>query len=84
MIIKVDDPKEVSVERMAKRELSIEKAFEELDKIISKLESEDTKLKDSIELYGKGVKLLDECQGTLEQVEKQMIMLNGDGEQDEL
>lgn len=60
---------------MAKRELSIEKAFENLDGIIQKLESEDTKLSDSIALYAKGVELLNSCKESLDRVEKQMIIL---------
>lgn len=60
---------------MAKRELSIEKAFENLDGIIQKLEAEDTKLTDSIALYAKGVELLNSCKESLDRVEKQMIIL---------
>lgn len=69
---------------MAKREVSIEKAFENIDSIIEKLESEDTKLTDSIGLYAKGVKLLKECQDSLDNVEKQIIILGENGEIDEL
>ncbi len=64
---------------MAKRELSIEKAFENLDGIIEKLEAEDTKLSDSISLYSKGVKLLNDCKEALDKVEKQMILLEEEG-----
>ena len=60
---------------MAKRELSIEKAFENLDDIIRKLEAEDTKLSDSIALYAKGVQLLNSCKESIDRVEKQMIVL---------
>ncbi|HCO29577.1 MAG TPA: exodeoxyribonuclease VII small subunit [Lachnospiraceae bacterium] len=66
---------------MAKRELSIEKAFENLDGIIEKLEDENTKLSDSIALYSKGVKLLNDCKQSLDRIEKQMIILDDDEEE---
>lgn len=65
---------------MAKRELSIEKAFDNLDAIIEKLEAEDIKLSDSISLYAKGVALLNDCKETLDRVEKQMLVLEEEGE----
>lgn len=60
---------------MAKRELSVEKAFENLDAIIEKLEDGDIKLADSIVLYTKGVKLLNDCKESIDRIEKQMIVL---------
>ena len=68
---------------MAKRELSIEKAFENLDSIIEKLEDENTKLADSIALYTKGVKLLNDCKQSLDRIEKEMIVLDSEEENDE-
>lgn len=68
---------------MAKRELSIEKAFENLDGIIEKLEDENTKLSDSIALYAKGVKLLNDCKQSLDRIEKEMIILDSEEENDE-
>lgn len=61
---------------MAKRELSIEKSFEVLDGIIEKLEAEDTKLVDSIELYTKGVQVLNDCKNAIDRIEKQMLILD--------
>lgn len=60
---------------MTKKEVSVEQSFLELDQIIGLLESEDTKLLDSIELYAKGVKLLKNCTDTLDRIEKQIIVL---------
>lgn len=68
---------------MAKREISIEKAFENLDGIIEKLEDDNTKLADSIALYTKGIKLLNDCKESIDRIEKQMIVLSEEDKIDE-
>lgn len=60
---------------MAKAKFSIEKAFEELDEILSRLEDPDLSLSDSMEYYKKGVKLLDKCGQALDKTEKEIIVL---------
>ncbi len=59
---------------MAKK-FSIEEAFAQLDEILGRLESSDVSLNESMDLYKKGVKLLDRCNQTLDQTEKEMIIL---------
>lgn len=61
---------------MARAKFSIEKAYEELEEMIAKLESEEVNLADSLDYYKKGVKLLEKCQTMLDTVEKEMITLN--------
>ena len=46
---------------MAKTKFSIEGAFEQLEDIIEQLSSEEISLSDSMDLYKKGVKILDKC-----------------------
>ncbi len=58
-----------------KEEFELEKAFEELEEIIAKLEKEDTPLQESIQLYGKGAKLLASCKKELNGIEKEMIVI---------
>ena len=60
---------------MARAKFSIEKAFEELDEILSRLEDPDLSLSDSMDYYKKGVKLLDKCGQTLDKTEKEIIVL---------
>ncbi|MCD8021326.1 MAG: exodeoxyribonuclease VII small subunit [Clostridiales bacterium] len=60
---------------MATSEFSIEKAFEELDQILVQMEDENLGLADSLDLYKKGVKLLEQCGQTLDQTEKEIIVL---------
>ncbi len=58
------------------KELVIEEAFARLEEINARLESQDTSLKDSLELYAEGVKLVAACKENLEGVEKEIKILN--------
>lgn len=60
---------------MAKTKFSIEEAFEELDQILQEMESPELSLSDSMNLYKKGVRLLDKCNQTLDKTEKEIIVL---------
>ena len=60
---------------MAKTKFSLEDAFKELDQIIEALEQPDIRLEDSMNLYKKGVKLLEKCNLTLDKTEKEIIVL---------
>lgn len=61
-------------------EKSIEQTFEELNQIIEKLESADTSLEESFACYEAGMKLVKACGEKIDQVEKQMIVLQGGAE----
>lgn len=61
----------------------LEEAFKELENIISKLESDSVPLKESIDLYGKGAKLLSACKEELTGIEKEMIIIGEDLERRE-
>lgn len=58
-------------------ERSIEELFSELDGIIGKLESGDISLEDSFRYYEAGMKLVKDCSGKIDKVEKQIQVLNG-------
>ena len=60
---------------MAKTKFSIEEAFQELDQILQEMESPELRLSDSMNLYKKGVRLLDKCNQTLDKTEKEIIVL---------
>ncbi len=60
---------------MAENKFDFEKSLSELEKIISKLESNDCTLEESISLFEKGVKYTNECKKALEKAEKKIVML---------
>ncbi len=69
---------------MAKKEFSIDQGFEQLDDILKKLGSEDVKLSDAVKLYSDGVSVVKKCKDSLDQVEKELIILNENGEENEV
>jgi len=71
---------------MAKKEvkLSLEEALEKLDETITKLQSEDVSLEESFQLYKNGMDYVKICSETIDMVEKKVLMLNQEGNLDEL
>ena len=65
---------------MEKKDI-LESNFEELDKIVEKMESGDLSLDESFELYKKGIELVKSCNESINKVEKEMqIISEGTGE----
>lgn len=60
--------------------MTLEKAFEQLDEIIEKMNDREVTLDDSFALYAEGTKLLKYCNEQLDAVEKKMLVLNEEGE----
>lgn len=60
---------------MAKATKTLEMSFEDLNLIVEKLESAELTLEDSFQLYNQGMKLLKECNDSIDKVEKKIIVL---------
>jgi len=65
------------------KDKSLEEVFEQLDVIVEKLEESEVSLEDSFQLYYKGMELLKICNDKIDAVEKQMLILDQNGEQHE-
>ncbi len=63
--------------------MSLEETFDKLEETITRLEAEDISLEESFLAYQEGMKLLKQCNDTIDKVEKQVLALNKDGELDE-
>ena len=57
--------------------MNFEQSIKRLDEIISKLESNDISLEESLELYGEGTALLGSCRKQLEQAEQLVTVDDG-------
>lgn len=57
--------------------MSIEESFEQLDSILETLESGETPLEEAFKEYERGIKIVRECNASLDRVEKQIIVLQG-------
>lgn len=66
-----------------RRELTLEEAFEVLEKTIAKLEDEDITLEDSFKEYQQGMEILKYCSDKIDKVEKKVWKINENGETDE-
>lgn len=68
---------------MASEGKSIEKSFDELEKIVEMMDSEEVSLEESFKLYEKGMKLVKQCNDKIDKVEKKINIIEGkedDGE----
>lgn len=63
--------------------LNLEEAFAKLEEIVGDLEQEDISLEQSFQTYRTGMELLKRCNQAIDQVEKQVLVLNENGEWDE-
>lgn len=61
---------------MAAAKKSLEESFQKLDEIMSSLEKDDVSLEDSFQLFNEGMKLLKDCNDSIDKVEKKLVVLN--------
>jgi exodeoxyribonuclease VII small subunit len=59
-------------------QLSYEQAFSQLDAIVSSLESDDLTLEAAMSVFERGQKLIQHCNGLLEQAELRVRQLSGE------
>lgn len=59
---------------------SLEEIFTEMDEILEKMQDPEVTLEESFALYESGMKDIRQCNVLLDQIEKKMLMLSGDGE----
>lgn len=72
---------------MAKKQeekISLEEALGKLEETIAKLQSEEVSLEESFNLYKEGMDYVKLCSETIDQVEKKVLMLNQEGNLNEL
>lgn len=62
---------------------SYETAIDELEGILTQLESNDLPLEEAIKQFESGVALIKHCQGILDTTEQKIKFLTGDGETDD-
>ncbi|OGP60341.1 MAG: exodeoxyribonuclease VII small subunit [Deltaproteobacteria bacterium RBG_13_61_14] len=60
-----------------KKGLKFEKALEELERVVARLEKGNLPLEESLQLFEQGIKAARECRAYLEEAEKRVEMLLG-------
>lgn len=63
----------------AKKNMSIETAFSEIEKRMEKLEKDDIELEEAFRLYQEGMELLKYCDDSIDKVEKKVMKIAEDG-----
>ena len=61
-------------------ELTLEQAFERLDKLVERLEDREVPLEESFQIYKEGMELLKQCSEKIDTVEKKMQQISENGE----
>lgn len=56
--------------------MNLEETFESIENIMEKLQSDELPLEDSFNLYKEGMELINHCNEVIDDVEKQIIILN--------
>jgi exodeoxyribonuclease VII small subunit len=64
------------------KNITFEKAMENLEKIVEELEAKDFSLDNSIKKYEEGIKLVNYCQGSLEKAKGKIELLKKDKNKD--
>ncbi|MCQ2493478.1 MAG: exodeoxyribonuclease VII small subunit [Lachnospiraceae bacterium] len=63
-----------------KNEVNLESKLDMLDELIEQLESDEISLDDAFEKYSAGIKLVKECNESIDRVEKKVQLLMDNGE----
>ena len=64
----------------AKEEKTLDEMFQELDKLIQAMEEPEVSLEDSFQMYHQGIDMLKACNDKMDKIEKQMLVLDSEGE----
>lgn len=66
-------------EENKEKEIRLEEAFEQIEKILERSEDKDVSLEESFALYQEGMRLLKLCNAQIDRVEKQMLLIDEEG-----
>ena len=67
-----------------KNEFTLEENFAKLEETIAQLESEDISLEEAFLAYSQGMELLKSCNEQIDRVEKKVLVLSQNGEEQEI
>ena len=67
---------------MATKKVSFEQALEELNNIVSRLESGEAGLEESLELFKSGIELTEKCNKLLDDAEQKIKVIENGGSEE--
>lgn len=74
---------EKKIQARENEDFTLEDAFARLDRMVEALEDRGISLEDSFRIYQEGMNLLKLCNEKIDQVEKKILVINGEGGLDE-
>ncbi|MEY8338816.1 exodeoxyribonuclease VII small subunit [Lachnospiraceae bacterium 62-35] len=74
--------KRKAAEEESREDLTIEESFVRLEELLAKMEEGDCSLEQSFQYYEAGMKLVKACHERIDYVEKQIIVLSGEGQEE--
>lgn len=66
------------------KKVTLEEHFDSIEEILKSMEQEEIGLEESFVLYQSGLKEIQECSKMLDSMEQALMLLNADGELEEL
>ena len=73
------------MEKKHKQDFNFEKALENLEQLVSSMESGELSLEDSLKAFETGIKLTRECQTALKEAEQKIqLLINEKGDTEEI
>ena len=67
---------EANMKKEVKKEISIDDSFKTLDKIIEQMDDDKCSIEKGMELYEKGVKLVNDLSKKIEKIDKELKVIN--------
>lgn len=64
------------MKKESKKEINIEESFKTLDKIVEQMDDDKCSIEKSIELYEKGIKLVNDLSKKIEKIDKDLKVLS--------
>lgn len=74
----------MSDQETKKEDLSLEENFAKLEELIGVLSGDEVSLEDAFHAYSQGIEILKACSSQIDQVEKKVLVLSGQGTLEEL
>jgi len=65
---------------MSEKEETLEELFDALEEVIDVMEQPEVPLEEAFQLYHKGMDMLKSCNSRLDKIEKEMLVLDDEGE----
>ena len=77
------DEKMIDRAKALLEKMTLEENFAKLEEAVARLEADDISLEESFRIYKEGMELLRQCNTDIDKVEKQVLLLNEQGELEE-